>query len=267
MSTVGLAGAWHNRPMTALSPQEIYDFHDQGYLIVRALASPNECAHLLGVARDHLARAVAPLEYEADVGYPGAPRAQSAPGGRTVRRLLQAYARDPAFASWAQDARVLARVRQLLGAPLILPQAHHNCVMTKQPNFSSETHWHQDIRYWSYIRPDLINVWLALGNETRENGCLMVLPRSHRQELVRARFDDALFLRPDLPENRALIDTGVPVELVAGDVLFFHARCLHAAARNRTDAGKFSLVFTYRAQNNEPLAGSRSAGVDEIQLG
>lgn len=256
-----------NRGMnSALSPQEVQTFHDNGYLIVRALASSAECAHLLAVARDHLARAVPPLEYEADVGYPGAPPTLSAPGGRTVRRLLQAYARDAAFASWAQDSRVVTRVRQLLDAPLVLPQAHHNCVMTKQPHFSSETHWHQDIRYWSYTRPDLVNVWLALGSETRDNGCLMVLPGTHRQELVRARFDEALFLRADLPENQALIATRVYAELAAGDVLFFHARCLHAAARNRTDTAKFSLVFTYRAQNNEPLANTRSTGVAEIRL-
>lgn len=141
--------------MKPFSHDQIQQFQRDGYLIVPGLATPSECADMAATARDHLTRRVAPFEYEADVGYSGAPASRTAPGGNTVRRLLQAYARAPVFAAWASDPRVLTRVQQLLARPVVLPQAHHNCVMTKQPGFSSETHWHQDIRYWSYARPDL----------------------------------------------------------------------------------------------------------------
>lgn len=218
------------------------------------------------LARNHLARAVAPVEYEADVGYPGAPTSKEARGGHTIRRLLQAYARDPLFAAWATDPRVVARVQQLFARPVVLPQAHHNCIMTKQPGFSSATHWHQDIRYWSYARPELINVWLAWGDETVDNGCLILLPGSHTQEFAPARLDAALFLRPELPANQALIETHVYAHLSAGDVLFFHARTFHAAGRNSTHETKFSLVYTYRPNDNPPRAGSRSSGYEEIAL-
>ena len=151
--------------MTIFTSEQLAQFAQTGYVIVPSLATPSECARMLALARDHLARAVAPVEYEADVGYPGAPTSKEARGGHTIRRLLQAYARDPLFASWATDPRVIARVQQLFARPVVLPQAHHNCVMTKQPGFSSATHWHQDIRYWSYTLPELISVWLAFGND------------------------------------------------------------------------------------------------------
>ena len=61
-----------------------------------------------------------------------------------------------------------------------MSQAHHNCVMTKNPGYSSETHWHQDIRYWSFQQPELVSVWTALGREHKGNGCLRVLPGSHQ---------------------------------------------------------------------------------------
>ena len=63
------------------------------------------------------------------------------------------------------DPRLAAGLRQLLREPVVLSLAHHNCVMTKHPDFGTATGWHRDIRYWSYTRPDLISVWLALDME------------------------------------------------------------------------------------------------------
>ena len=134
-----------------------------------------------------------------------------------------------------------------------LSQCHHNCVMTKHPGFSSSTAWHQDIRYWSFDAPELVSVWLALGPEHEENGALQVIPGTHRLDLDRGRFDRHLFLRPELEENRALIDTATLVELEAGDALFFHCRLFHAAGQNRSGEVKLSAVFTYHTRNNRPI--------------
>jgi len=106
---------------------------------------------------------VDPVEYEADTRYDGAPTDRHAVGGRTVRRLLQAIARDTVFEQWATSPAITQRLHQLLGPRLAVSQAHHNCVMTKHPAFSSATGWHQDMRYWSFNRPELISTWLALG--------------------------------------------------------------------------------------------------------
>ena len=139
-----------------------------------------------------------------------------------------------------------------------MSQCHHNCVMTKHSGFSSETAWHQDIRYWSFDAPELVSVWLALGPEHGENGALRVIPGSHRLHLDRGRLDRHLFLRPELEANREFIDTAALVELEAGDVLFFHCRLFHAAGKNRTEDVKLSAVFTYHAGGNRPIPGTRS---------
>lgn len=249
------------------SPTEFAAFEAQGFVIVRGLADPALCAELLAVGKDHLARAVEPIEYEADTHYPGAPTSRNAEGGATARRLQQVYARDPAFQRWALDARVGERVKQLLGSEHVaLTQAHHNSLMTKQPAFSSVTHWHRDIRYWSFEDGNLVSVWLALGKEVRDNGCLGFLPGTHRMEIGPERFENRAFLRADLPENQALIEAAVFPELEPGDVVFFHAQTFHAAGWNRTDAVKYSLVFGYHRQDNLPLPGSRSASLPSIKL-
>jgi phytanoyl-CoA hydroxylase len=251
---------------SVFSPAELAAFARDGYVVARGLTSAADCERLRAIAQRDLAQAVPPLEYEADVRYPGAPASRDAPGGHTARRLLQASMRDPAFAQWATSATMATRLKQLLGPRVELSQAHHNCVMTKNPSHSSVTHWHRDIRYWAFTREELVSVWLALGRERPENGCLLLLPGTHRMDFRDDQLDTAKFLRTDLPENQPLLATQVAVELEAGDVLFFHCRLLHAAGDNRTAETKFSAVFTYHAADNPPLPGTRSAALPDLPI-
>lgn len=251
---------------SGLSPAEQEQFQRDGFLILRGFTDAEQVAGLRAIAVEHLQHEIAPLEYEADLHYPGAPISRNAQGGRTVRRLLQAQGRHPAFTQWLTQPALLTRLHQLLGPEVLMPLAHHNCIMTKAPRYSSDTGWHQDIRYWNFQRPELLNVWLALGAERERNGCLRIIPGSHRLELEKGRFDAAAFFREDLPENRSLLAQAVCAELDAGDVLLFHARILHAASRNFSDQTKFSAVFTFRPGDNHPVPGTRSASLPELLL-
>lgn len=248
------------------TPAEAAAFQRDGFVIARNLAPAELRETILALAREQLSASVAPLEYESDLHYPGSPPSRDAPGGATVRRLLQAYARGPVFRSWASYPSVMARVRQLLGQDVVMPQAHHNCVMTKHPRYGSATLWHQDTRYWSYASPNLVNVWLALGSERRENGCLSLLPGTQRMQFSPQQLDAAKFLRPGLAANRHLIESQVAAELEPGDVLFFHAGVFHAAGQNHSAQIKFSLVYTYRSGDNPPLADTRSSALPDIVL-
>jgi phytanoyl-CoA hydroxylase len=252
--------------LNGFSQEQVSRFQRDGFVIERALAGRELCERMKATARNHLERELAPLEFEAQVKYPGAPATLDAPGGRTVRRLLQACARDPIYREWATSAPLAARLRQLLGEEVELSQAHHNCVMTKRPAFSSATGWHQDIRYWRFERPELVSAWLALGPEHEENGCLWLVPGSHRVAFGPRQFDEALFASPDQEDNRRLLQNKVAAELDEGDVLFFHCRTLHAAGANRTDVTKYAAVFTYHAADNRPLPGTRSASLPDLPL-
>ena len=240
-------------------------FARDGYVVVRGLAPPDACAGMAAAAEAALDPLVGPAEFEADVGYPGAPAARGARGGDTPRRLLNAYARGAEFRRWGTDAGVGATLSALTGGQrMLLSQCHHNCVMTKHPGYGSATLWHHDIRYWSFERPDLVSVWLALGPETAANGALWVIPGSHALHVGRGRLDRDLFLRPEPPENADLIASAVPLELDRGDVLFFHCRLFHAAGRNDSDRLKLSVVFTYHDADNRPIPGTRSARYPSI---
>lgn len=264
--TTPVSGVQSQEP-ARLSETQLKQFARDGFLVVRQLADTLRVERIAAVARAALAPPLAPLEFEADVNYPGAPLSRTDAGGDTPRRLLHAYSRDAAFRQWATSPAIIATVSQLLdNQHIALSQNHHNCVMTKFPGYSSATHWHQDIRYWSFDRPDLISVWLALGAETPSNGCLRIIAGSHRLEIDRGRLDAELFLRADLAENQALIEAAQNMELTAGDTLFFHSRVFHYAGQNRSEQTKLSLVFTYHDINNQPIPDTRSARFPDIEL-
>lgn len=249
-----------------LSHQQIQEFQTRGFLVLPGLATPDFCEQVIYFAEQQLTDDVQPIEYEADTRYPGAPASREAEGGHTARRLLQAYARDPLLATWATGPALAQPLLQLLGDGALMSQAHHNCIMTKQPQYSTATGWHRDSRYWHFARAELISAWLALRNETVENGCLLVIPGSHQLHIDASQLDAIQFLRPDLPQNQTLLAQAQPVILQQGDVLLFHSNLFHAAGKNQTTAGKFSMVFTYRDATNTPEAGSRSASLPEIPL-
>ena len=259
------SGSSFTQPLQ-FSPLEVDQFLRDGFIVVRAMASESDVARMRSITETGLRDHIEPVEYEAELRYPGAPSSLDAEGGKTIRRLKQAHSRGFLFTEWMMRPEVLNRLKQLLGPRVVCPLAHHNCIMTKQPRFSSETGWHQDIRYWSFQRPELINAWIALGTERPENGCLQVIPGSQKLTLDHSRLDQDLFFRNDLPENQELIASKQFVSLNPGDVLFFHCRTLHAASRNSTKETKYSVVFTFRSADNSPLAGTRSAAFPELLL-
>lgn len=249
-----------------LTSEQIGEFEKNGYLVLPGFSSAEFCESVVAFAKTELEHQIMPIEFEADTQYPGAPPSRLAEGGATARRLLMASTRHPMLRDWATTGALNSILHQLLGQEVLLSQAHHNCIMTKQPAFSSVTGWHRDSRYWNFARPDLVSAWLALGNEEPENGCLLVLPGSHHWVIDADQLDTRQFLRAEFTKNKSLLEQSTAVLLRQGDLLLFHSNLFHAAGRNATKHIKFSMVFTYRSGDNPPKSDSRSAATEEITL-
>ncbi len=253
--------------MSILSDKEIKFFQTNGYLVKRNFVAIESVESINKEVKNALIQRIEPFELEQQVDYPGSPKSLDSEGGDTIRRLLLAYSRGKEFQDWATNKNVLAVLQTLFQSKTIkLVQSHHNCVMTKQPQYSSETHWHKDIRYWSFENNHLINTWLPLGDEVIKNGCLQVIPKTHDWHVPIDLLDERLFLNKDLPESKIWIDQAVDVELKRGDLLFFKAALFHAAGKNHTNDSKNALVYTYHSEKNQPIAGTKSTLHNEVKL-
>ncbi|MDI7066647.1 hypothetical protein QMO17_36060, partial [Klebsiella pneumoniae] len=106
--------------------EQIQTFREQGFVVVPGLVSPERFGELKQIAERQLQEAAAPIEFEADLRYPGEPESKHAPGGHTVRRLLDAYGRHPQFAQWATAPEIRGWMELYFGEEPRLSRAHHN---------------------------------------------------------------------------------------------------------------------------------------------
>ncbi|MDX2188909.1 MAG: phytanoyl-CoA dioxygenase family protein [Bacteroidota bacterium] len=98
---------------------------------------------------------------------------------------------DDIYVLTTRSKRMVGAVAQLLGDSA--PVCHfHTKLMQKQPKTGGAWEWHQDYGYWyknGFLYPDqMISVMLALTEATIENGCLQVIPGSHKMGRVEREF-------------------------------------------------------------------------------
>ncbi len=240
-----------------LTDEQLRRFERDGFLLLRGFAEPARCDAILEAAREEIEKRNPPIETEGEYTESDNP---------TLRRLRQVYGRRQVFRDWMREPAIRPVLEQVLGETPVLTLAHHNSVMTKMPSTSTETCWHQDRRYWHFENDNLVSVWLALGEETMDNGVLEFIPGSHRLGFSPERFDEKTCFLTRPPENAALIAKKVHFDLHKGDVVVFHCRTLHHAFANRSDRPKIAFVYTVRGESNRPLPGTRSAAGAEIVL-
>ncbi len=116
----------------------------------------------------------------------------------------------------------------------------------KPPGLQGQA-WHQDERFIPTRDRSLVGAWIALDDATVDNGCLWVLPGSHRMGQLFPTRDHE---RPDefdpTDESYGFDDAGaVPVEVAAGTVVFFNGYLLHRSLRNRSGGTRMALVNHY----------------------
>jgi phytanoyl-CoA hydroxylase len=105
---------------------------------------------------------------------------------------------------------------------------------------------HQDQHYLRADPGTCLAAWLAVDDCDEENGCLEVVPGSHRLPLLcHIDADTSLsFTSQTVPVPEGY--EAVPVRMQAGDVLFFHGALIHGSGPNRTtDRFRRSLIAHY----------------------
>jgi phytanoyl-CoA hydroxylase len=206
-------------------------FDRDGYVVARTLFDATETDGL----REHSMALRRRGSYADDlVGAPRSGRVSGADPLRRYPRMAQMHRWDDTTLRWLLDARISGCLTDLLGEE---PYAVQTMLYFKPPGSRGQA-LHQDNFYLRAEPGTCVAAWMALEPTDDENGCLRVVPGSHRWPILctreadtRVSFTDVTVPVPD--EHRA-----TPVHLAAGDVLFFHGSLVHGSAPN-TSADRF----------------------------
>lgn len=155
---------------------------------------------------------------------------------------------DAFWVRMVTDDRLVDVAERLLGPDLACFTAHYVC---KPPRDGQPVLWHQDGAYWKLDPMVALTVWVAVDESSTRNGCLRMVPGSHRVPIhpPQVRTDVANMLysqtRTDLVEewvNRAGV---VDIELAPGDVSIHHPNILHCSEPNTSDLRRCGLDIGY----------------------
>ncbi|MCW3051012.1 MAG: Phytanoyl-CoA dioxygenase [Chthonomonadales bacterium] len=170
-------------------------------------------------------------------------------------------ANSPLFRSLARDARLVDALELLLGPNI---EFLSDKVVFKSSSMATGSPWHQDWPYWEGLHK--ISVWISLDTATPENGCLKMLPGSHKQVAVHdgvAGTGEGFGhrLRPEaVDESKAVILPCAP-----GDAILFHDLTLHASFPNVSGQDRWSVISTYRSASEPDLVYSWSVAKEIVR--
>ena len=225
-----------------ITDDDVQFYQDNGYWIGPKLFSDDE----LAILREHHAKVVTG---EYDTARP--PHSRSIAPGDPIDRIVKidnSYWSDSEIAKLVLNPTIGAiatKLAQSNGTRLWHDQLLHK--PTQQDTAEGAVGWHQDWHYWQCAQPaNMLTAWVALVDVDENNGCMEVVPGSHKWGLL----PDSDFFEQDLDTLKQKIEgvSGKPFETVpcvlpAGAMSFHHCLTVHGSRPNLSDAPRLSIVI------------------------
>ena len=229
-----------------LTSKKIDFYHKNGYLGVEGVLSADEVAELRRVTEGFVQLSASVTEhtdvFDLEPGH--------TPESPKLRRLKDPIKHHEVYKKFLHHPRILDIVEQLIGPGL---RTNGNKLNMKSPEYGSPVEWHQDWAFYPHTNDDILAVGVSMDEMKYENGCLLVIPGSHKGP-VYSHHQDGHFagaVTEELPDA----DKAVPIELEEGGISIHHVRTLHASAKNVSSRPRRLLLYQYCAPDAWSLQG------------
>lgn len=259
-----------------LTPEQIAEYHEQGYLLMDNYFSAAEIEVLL----DELPRIFAE----------DTPRRILEKSG-AVRSVFASHTSNEVFRCLTRLPRLVVPAMQLLESEVYVHQFKINAKVALE---GDQWEWHQDYLYWhkedGMPEPRVITAVLFLQDVNEYNGPMLVIPGSHKEGMIdispdakylpakdegngawAGQFSQDHFWMPTLIAdlkykiNREILSRITSRRAIhgatgeAGFVLFFDGNLFHASAGNLSAQDRISVFVTYNSVENplRPVANPR----------
>ena len=169
-----------------------------------------------------------------------------------LRRINNPVEISDHFYKVMTDAPMVDMVAALIGPDV---KYHHCKINSKLPGSKMVVRYHQDFPYTPHTNDDVITALLLLDDVDEGNGCLMVVPGTHKGA-IDSLYESGEFtgkVNPVLEEE--YLKRQVPIEGKAGSVCLMHTRLLHGSETNLSkDRRRAIYLCVYSAADAIPIA-------------
>ena len=168
--------------------------------------------------------------------------------GQAAEEMDKPHWYFPKLYDYLCNEQVLDIVEQIIGPDIVLFTSHFIC---KPAHHGRRVPWHEDSGYWENIlQPmgDPLTIWLALDPSRVENGCLRVIPQSHRNpDLAYSAVSDpeASVFPEEITRGQFNEAAAVDIELAPGEFSIHHASVIHGSNANTSDYRRCGFTMRY----------------------
>ena len=144
----------------------------------------------------------------------------------------------------ATNKELLDSVEALLGPNILL---YNTSFVIKEPNSKAHISWHQDLTYWGFNDDKQVAAWIALSDATEENGCMHMIPGSHKggQLPHRTTKDSNNLLHHGQTIEGVSEEQSRCIPLNAGEASLHHGWTMHTSYPNKSDDRRIGLTINY----------------------
>ena len=243
-----------SRPASELTNAEQKAFYDEkGYLVFPELLADEELARLRAALAEVMRDADGLTESNDKFSV-----TRTDDGTWSVRRLFSPIVHHQAFHDLVFNPKIVDVVENLIGPDI---QLHHTKLNMKPPSSrEARFEWHQDYPFFPHTNFDLLAVMIYLDDSTEENGCLTIIPGSHKWGPRNHLFAKDGAFSSQLEDKSILEDRDrwLKVPVPAGGMEVHHCNMLHSSTANRGTRPRSAMVIQYRAADNVALGGNMS---------
>jgi len=165
---------------------------------------------------------------------------------KLARKFSAVVERSVIFRKYLLKEKLVHIINDILGPDVLL---FRDVLMMKPAKVGSKMPWHQDSNYWPIRPTDLCSVWTALDEATIENGCMRVVPGSHKFDLIPSKQTGTPFLM----DEQVDVSKAVDVPLKPGSSLVFHSKLLHGSEPNRSDKPRRAFITSFMSAKSKQI--------------
>ena len=232
-----------------LNEDQVNSWNNSGYILLKNFYSSKECTEMNAEVENIINSMVGsddPFSHAyANDGYIGIREMKPNPEAKTIHDEMSKVFRvhgKGTFNNFINNEDLLDVLEDILGKNI-------DCFLSqyifKNPGAWGQP-WHQDSSYFPFDRSPQVGAWLATSPATLENGCLVILPGSHKEHLHEHLPDDREGSNYGYTEIKDQdFSKEIPVILETGDLLLFHSFLMHKSYDNKSKLKRTTVVFHF----------------------